>query len=58
MKIEKVIEQPDGSSVKFVGELNGAELDAVITVGLNYLLQVGAIPFLTDTKPAKDEAIN
>lgn len=42
MKVDKVFETPEGT-VRFQAELTQKELDAVVTVGLNYLLQVGAI---------------
>lgn len=42
MEVNKVFETPDGS-VTFQGTLTGRELEAILTVGLNYLLQVGAI---------------
>jgi hypothetical protein len=42
--INRVIETPDGD-VKFEGTLQGAELEAVISVGLLILLQNGALPY-------------
>lgn len=44
IKISKTIETEDGK-VEFQGEVNQDELDLIITVGLNYLFQQGAIPF-------------
>lgn len=44
MLVSKTIETPQGT-VKFEGELEQQELDFVIKIGLNYLLQNGAIPF-------------
>lgn len=44
MKISKTLETPDGT-VEFSGEINQEELDFILTVGLNYLMQQGAIPF-------------
>jgi ABC-type proline/glycine betaine transport system ATPase subunit len=42
--INKTIETPQGT-VKFEGELEAQELDLVLQIGLNYLLQQGALPF-------------
>jgi ABC-type proline/glycine betaine transport system ATPase subunit len=42
--INKTIETPQGT-VKFEGELEAQELDLVLKIGLNYLLQQGALPF-------------
>lgn len=44
MQINQVIENENGS-VKFSGELSGAELQFVVEVGLNFLMQQGALPF-------------
>ena len=44
MKVKKSLETPEGK-VEFEGEISQEELDLVLTVGLNYLLQQGAIPF-------------
>lgn len=44
MKVKKSIETPDGS-VTFEGELNSDEVDLILGVGLNFLLQQGAVPF-------------
>lgn len=44
MKISKSIKTKEGQ-VQFDGELGPEELDLVIGLGLNLLLQQGAIPF-------------
>lgn len=44
MKINRTVEKPDGS-VTFQGNLEGPELDFVIEVGLNVLMEQGALPF-------------
>ena len=44
MKVRKTLETPEGS-VTFEGDLTSEELDLVLGVGLNFLLQQGAIPF-------------
>jgi hypothetical protein len=44
LKVNKTLETPDGS-VQFEGELSSEELEVIISVGLNFLLQQGAIPF-------------
>jgi hypothetical protein len=44
MYIEKVLKTQDGT-FKFEGELTDSEHDYVLTVGLNYLLQQGVLPF-------------
>jgi hypothetical protein len=43
MLVCKTLETPEGH-VKFEGELEPNELDLVIKLGLNYLLQMGALP--------------
>lgn len=45
MLVSKSLETADGT-VKFEGELEPLELDLVIKVGLNYLLQMGALPIV------------
>jgi hypothetical protein len=40
-----VIETANGTA-KFEGELEEKELDLVIRIGLNYLLQAGALPIV------------
>jgi hypothetical protein len=50
MHVNKAIETPNGTVV-FEGELEPLELDLVLKVGLNVLLQAGALPFVV-----KDEA--
>lgn len=52
MKVDKILETPEGT-IQFQGELKGKELDAVITVGLHYLLSVGALVPLSE-KDKKD----
>ena len=42
MVVNKVFKTPEGF-VTFQGTLNERELEAIVTVGLNHLLQVGAI---------------
>lgn len=44
MLVNKSIETPQGT-VKFEGELEQVELDFVLKIGLNTLMQMGAIPF-------------
>jgi hypothetical protein len=44
VQIKHLIETPDGD-VTFQGKLEGPELAFVIEVGINYLVQQGAIPF-------------
>jgi hypothetical protein len=48
MKIDQVFETPEGK-VQFKGELSGKELEAAVSVGLNYLLASGAMVQLTHT---------
>lgn len=47
MKINQAIETPDGS-VTIQGELTSEETGLVLSIGLNYLYQQGAIPFLVN----------
>jgi hypothetical protein len=49
MLVNKTIETPEGT-VKFEGELEPKELDLVIQIGLNYLLQAGALPIIQAEK--------
>lgn len=42
-------ETPDGETVKFQGTLEGPELKFVLEVGINKLLQEGALPFVSKT---------
>lgn len=44
MKISKTIQTPEGPVI-FNGELSEAEADMVVGLGLNYLMQQGALPF-------------
>jgi hypothetical protein len=46
MHINKTIETPEGG-VSFDGYLEQEELDLIIKIGLNYLLQQGALPLIT-----------
>ena len=45
MYIEKTIETPEGG-VKFQGELTAEEFDLVVSCGLNWLMQQGALPLV------------
>lgn len=49
MLINKSVELENGS-VQFNGELSSQELDLVLTMGLNYLLAKGAVPFTSKQK--------
>ena len=49
MQVTHVTETPEGN-IEFRGELKGAELDAVVSVGLNYLLKMGVLADLTPRK--------
>lgn len=51
MKVNKSIETPEGTFV-FEGELSVEEVDLIMGVGLNFLLQQGALPFRV-TKASK-----
>ena len=44
MKVDKSLEGPNGT-VTFQGELSPEEVDVILGVGLNFLMQQGAIPF-------------
>lgn len=60
MLINKSFETEKGT-VKFEGELEQNELDFVLKIGLNTLLQLGAIPFTTkheDSEIAMPETTN
>ncbi len=46
MKVENTIRLPEGV-VKFSGELEQAEADLVLEIGLNYLIRAGAFPAVT-----------
>jgi hypothetical protein len=46
MHVSKTIEGPDGQ-VHFEGELDAEEVDFVLKIGLNFLLQQGALPLIT-----------
>jgi hypothetical protein len=61
MLINKSIETENGT-VKFQGELEQEELDFILKIGLNTLLQMGAIPFTskyteTDIASGKSEHV-
>lgn len=45
MLVNKSLETPNGTVV-FEGELEQKELDLVLKVGLNFLLQMGALPLV------------
>jgi hypothetical protein len=45
VQINKVIEL-NGKTVEFTGRLEGRELDVVIEVGLNILMNAGALPIV------------
>jgi len=47
--VNKTVELENGS-VQFNGELSSQELDLVLTMGLNYLLAKGAVPFTSKKK--------
>ena len=49
MKVSKTLEL-NGGTVQFDGELSEAEVDMIIGIGLNYLLQRGALPFKVDSE--------
>ena len=49
MHVNKSIETKEGT-VQFSGELEEKELDMVLKIGLNYLLQMGALPFMTKSE--------
>ena len=44
MKVDKSLEGPNGT-VTFQGELSSEEVDVILGVGLNFLMQQGALPF-------------
>ncbi len=46
MKIEQTVRLPEGI-VQFKGELEQAEADLVLEIGLNYLIRAGAFPAVT-----------
>jgi len=50
MLVNKVVETENGS-VTFTGELSDVELDYVLQVGLNVLLQQGAISKTSGVEP-------
>ena len=54
MLVNKVVETENGS-VTFQGELSDVELDYVLQVGLNVLLQQGAISKTSGVEPNTTE---
>lgn len=56
MLINKSIETPQGT-VKFEGELEPKELDFVLKIGLNTLMQLGAIPFTSKPEEETPETV-
>ena len=44
MKVSKTFETKEGQ-VTFDGELSAEEADIVVGIGLNYLMEKGALPF-------------
>ncbi len=52
MHVNKSLETKEGTVV-FEGELEPKELDLVLKIGLNYLMQMGALPFI-----AKDSTVD
>jgi hypothetical protein len=53
MLVNKSIETPQGTVV-FEGELSEQELDFVLKVGLNFLMQAGAIPMTLKASKSPD----
>jgi hypothetical protein len=47
MEVKKVIKTPKGEFT-FEGNLSQEELDVIVTVGIGYLLEKGALPLLTE----------
>jgi hypothetical protein len=47
--IKKTIKLPDGSYT-FEGEVSADELDVLVTAGINYLVQQGALPLIGVTE--------
>jgi hypothetical protein len=54
MLVNKSFETSQGT-VKFEGELEPKELDLVIKIGLNFLLQMGALPIVTQDDDAGEQ---
>lgn len=50
MDIKHTVETEDGD-VEFQARLSGQELQAVLTVGLNTLIRMGAMPLLDEDRP-------
>ena len=57
MKVDHVLETPEGT-LTFKGELSQKELDAVVTVGLNYLLLTGALVNMKNEETPSDVTVN
>lgn len=57
MKVDHVLETPVGT-LTFKGELSQKELDAVVTVGLNYLLLTGALVNMKNEETPSDVTVN
>ena len=53
MLVNKSLETPQGTVV-FEGELEQRELDLVLQVGLNFLLQLGALPIVAKNGSLSD----
>lgn len=53
MEVKVRTENPDGS-VAFEGTLKPVEIDFVLNIGLNYLMSIGATPFLKDEESSSD----
>lgn len=47
MHIKQAVETKDGGYI-FEGELSGEELRVIVSIGLNYLAQQNALPFITE----------
>lgn len=54
MYVKKTIETPNGGAT-FEGELSQEELDFVVKIGLNYLLQQGALPMVKEEVYAPEQ---
>ena len=57
MKVDHVLETPVGT-LTFKGELSQKELDAVVSVGLNYLLLTGALVNMKNEETPSDVTVN
>lgn len=54
MLVNQSLETSEGT-VQFTGTLEKEELDFVLQVGLNYLLQNGALPFVVAPKGGENK---